>query len=225
MRWWSHLWRSSAEELGEPLRQVRLALPGWREDTPREGARTWRDVDGNVLALDPWPGPFRHANSTDERKIRKWCREVAESRSAGLIEAYAIEGGIRFIYKRLQEDAYVYTGMLITRVRKAWLVWTMVAGEQGTTGVREAVVTADLMNQGKLTIDGYKKYWCQDPYEPAYRGADRSVLRSMSDDERYDEKFPEHPLSKVRRLLATLPSHVEYYSPIVPSRSDGLIPG
>jgi len=101
----------------------------------------------------------------------------------------------------------------------------MVAGEQGTTGVREAVVTADLMNQGKLTIDGYKKYWCQDPYEPAYRGADRSVLRSMSDDERYDEKFPEHPLSKVRRLLATLPSHVEYYSPIVPSRSDGLIPG
>jgi hypothetical protein len=222
MRWWSHLWRSSSEGLGESIRQVCLALPGWNEDTPHEGGRNWRDIDGNVLALDFWPEPFRHAESADEIKVRKWCRGVAESRSAGLIEACAIDGGIRFIYKRLQIDAYVYTGMLITRVRKVWLIWTMVAGEKGTTGVREVVVTANLMNEGRLTIDGYKKYWAQDPYEPAYRGVDRSVLRFMSDDERYDEQFPEHPLSKVRRLQATLPSHVEYYSPVVSPGSSRL---
>ncbi len=216
MRWWSRLWRSSAEELTEPMRQVCLTLPGWKEDTPQEGGRIWGDTEGNVLALDICGEPFRHADRADEMKIRKWCREVAEGRSAGLIEACAIDGGIRFIYKRLQIDAYIYTGMFITRVRKVWLIWTMVAGEHGTTGVREAVVTTNLINQGKLTVDGYKKYWAQDPYDPGYHGVDRRVLRSMSDDERYDEQFPEHPLSKVRRLQAMLPSHVEYYSPLIP---------
>jgi hypothetical protein len=108
--------------------------------------------------------------------------------------------------------AYVYSGMLITHVREGWLMWTMIAGERGTTGVREAVVATTLMNEGKLSPEEYELRWGQDPYEPAYRGVDRSVLRFMSDDESYDQQFPQHPLSKVRRMLATLSKHVEYDS-------------
>ena len=48
----------------------------------------------------------------------------------------------------------------------------------------------------------------QDPYEPSYERVDRKVLRFMSDDEAYDEQFPDHPLTKVRRVLATLPGYV-----------------
>ena len=105
--------------------------------------------------------------------------------------------------------AYVYTGMLISFAQGAWLLWTIVAGEHGTTGVREAVVTADLMNAGKLTMDDYKLHWAQDPYDPAHQGEDRRVLRFISDDESYDGQFPQHPLSKVRRLLAALPDYVQ----------------
>jgi hypothetical protein len=88
------------------------------------------------------------------------------------------------------------------------LVWTVVAGEHGMTGVREAVITAELMNAGALTIASYQQSWAQDPYDPAYTGVDRSVLRFMSDDRKYDERFPAHPLSKVRRVLAVLPNAV-----------------
>jgi hypothetical protein len=42
------------------------------------------------------------------------------------------------------------------------------------------------------------------PYEPAYRGTDKSILRFMSDDERHDNQFPQHPLSKSRPMLARL---------------------
>jgi hypothetical protein len=173
----------------------------------------WRDVDGDVLSLGSLgilTESFWHSDRPDEIELRKWCRGLAESRGGGLIEAFALDGEVRLIYKRLQKPAYTYTGMLIARVRQEWLIWTMVAGERGTTGVREAVVTANLMDAGKLTIDDYKLYWAQDPYEPTYRGVDRSVLRFMSDDEIYDEQFPQHPLSKVRRNLATLPNYVEY---------------
>ena len=80
------------------------------------------------------------------------------------------------------------------------------------TGVREAVVASNLMNAGKLTAEDYKRYWAEDPYEAAYRGVDRSVMRFMSDDESYDEQFPQHPLSKVRRVLAMLPNTMQFDS-------------
>jgi hypothetical protein len=148
---------------------------------------------------------------SDETDLQQWCRALAESGAAGLIEvrvaAAALGATVSLIYKRLEVPAYIFTGMLL--VPSQSYVWTVVAGERGTTGVREAVVTAELMNAGKLTIQDYERSWARDPYDPGYRGVDRSVLRFISDDECYDDRFPEHPLSKVRRVLATLPSSVQ----------------
>jgi len=83
-------------------------------------------------------------------------------------------------------------------------IWTIVSGERGMTGMREALVTAQLMKEGKLTVEDYQRSWAQDPYEATYAGVDRSCLRFLSDDQCYDGLFPNHPLSKVRRVLATL---------------------
>jgi hypothetical protein len=213
MQWWNHFWRGSAEELEEPIRRVRLAMPGWSEGSQAERMRTWRDIDGDVLTLAISSEPFRHADGADETRVRRWCRGFARSNGGGLIEACAVNGGITLIFKQLKMPAYVYSGMLITHVREAWLMWTIIAPERGTTGVREAVVTATLLNEGKLKPEEYEQRWGQDPYDPAFRGAvDRSLLRFISDDERYDQQFPEHPLSKVRQTLATLSKYVEYDS-------------
>ena len=85
-------------------------------------------------------------------------------------------------------------------------VWTIVSGERGTTGLREAIVTTQLMNDGGLTIEGYQQSWAQDPYDPTYSGVERRGLRFVFDDESYDEQFPDHPLSKVRSVSAELRS-------------------
>jgi hypothetical protein len=43
----------------------------------------------------------------------------------------------------------------------------------------------------------------------------------MSDDESYDEQFPQHPLSKIRRTLAALRRNVAYDSLVAPADGAG----
>jgi hypothetical protein len=207
MKWWNNLWRTSPKS---PIGCARLTLPGWTEDSPVNEMRIWRGECGNVLSLAVTSAPFTDSDRASETALRNRCRELAQSRSAGLLEASATPAGIKLIYKRLEMPAYIFTGMFMTQVRSDWLIWTVVAGERGMTGVREAVVTAQLISEGKLAPKDYERRWSGDPYDPNYSRVDRSVLRFMSDDESYDAQFPQHPLSKVRQLLASLPNHVTY---------------
>jgi tetratricopeptide (TPR) repeat protein len=82
---------------------------------------------------------------------------------------------------------------------------TIHAVESGVTGTRDAVVTGHLASRGKLEFgepeaDGGRriKGWFQDPYDPGYEGR---MLYSLSDDERLDALFPDHPLSRIRTCL------------------------
>lgn len=111
---------------------------------------------------------------------------------------------VQTIYKQLEMPAFIFTGMQIIALPEASLTWSVVAREKGTTGVREAVVTSSLLSQGRLTPELYEESWACDPYDPLYRGVDRSTLRYMSDDASYDTHFPTHPLSKVRQVLRQL---------------------
>jgi tetratricopeptide (TPR) repeat protein len=190
------------------IRRVHLTLQEWSEEDPSGGSRVWRDHQHNVLSLTALDKP--PALPKDETALRDWSRNLAESRGAGLIEVRTVAGriarGVGLIYKCLQLPAYVYTGMLLIPSREAFQVWTIVARERGTTGVREALVTDELMKTGKLTTQDYERSWAQDPYDASYHGVDRSVLRFVSDDECYDSRFPEHPLSMIRRVLTALPT-------------------
>ena len=218
MRWWSLMWRGAAgSSPRESNGKIRLTLPGWNEGAPDKDLRIWRDSDGDVLSLAV-RARIDYPRGSDEMEQRRWCRELAEGRGGGLIEMHGMASGsgssARLIYKRrqVQTTGYAYTGMFITPVEMGFFIWTIVAGERGTSGLREAIVTASLLKTGKLTLEDYEWCWAQDPYEPAYHGVDRIVLRFMSDDETYDEQFPWHPLSKVRHVLALLPSAVQFDS-------------
>jgi hypothetical protein len=102
--------------------------------------------------------------------------------------------------------------MLIIPFRRASVIWTLVAGEEGTTGVREAVVTTQLLQEGVLTLDSCTQTWAQDPYDAQYRAlarVDSGVLRYLSDDARFDSQFPSHPLSRVRNRLRAILDELE----------------
>ena len=219
MGWWSRLWRGRGAAVHiERSSLVRLTLPGWSEGLSDKDMRIWRDCDGDVLSLAFLETEMDFPRGPDETNLRSWCREIAEGRKGGLIEAQAmaceIGPSVGLIYKRMQVQTtgYVYTGMFITSVELGSLIWTIVAGERGTSGLREAIVTGNLIKAGKLNLDDYERCWAQDPYEPAYQGVDRIVLRFVSDDKSYDDQFPWHPLSKVRRVTADLPENVRFDS-------------
>jgi len=224
--WWKQFWRGRARSLdglspegpcaeglsAEGLSLVRLEMPGWREEASGvDDLRVWHDSDEDVLSLAVLAS-LGLPEIWNETALQSYARDLAESRHGGLIEVRVFTGtlgaAVGLIYKRLQMPAYIFTGMLLMPRQQDSQMWTVVAGERGTTGVREAVITAELMNTGRLTIQDYESSWAKDPYDPTYCGVDRSVLRFASDDECYDARFPDHPLSKVRRVLAALPDCV-----------------
>jgi hypothetical protein len=187
-----------------------LTLEGWNEQAIlAPGPRIWTDELGNIVTLtelDDRPDDVPELANASE--ARQYCRGFAESRGAGLIEASVLERpagrSLAFIYKRREGPAYIYTGMVMAPNGRGWDVWTIVAGERGTTGVREAVVTAELMQSGQMTLEQFKTSWARDPYDPDYAGVDRSVLRFVSDADVHDARFPDHPLSVVRRVITSL---------------------
>lgn len=65
--------------------------------------------------------------------------------------------------------------------------------ERGTTGYRDAVIYEMFMSSG-----GDAEQWTKDPYDPDYKSG---VPMNVSERVRYDEHFPEHPLSRARSFL------------------------
>ena len=208
MSWWKQLCEGSAStRIPEIVEQVNFGLSGWSEQAPTDGMRLWRAPDGSVLSLTTITGDALLESQSDTT-LQAEARNLAKLNGGGLIEAGRAadreRAQIWLIYKRLKLPAYFYTGMLFVTAGEVWLSWTVVAGEQGTTGIREAVVTTELINSGELDLKRYKSSFAQDPYDKSFRGVDARVLRFMSDAEEYDSRFPDHPLSRVRCVLKEL---------------------
>ena len=72
---------------------------------------------------------------------------------------------------------------------------TVLAEEEGATGIRDAAVFAMLQNQGMLD-DGLRG-WVTDPFEDV--PVDEFPM-NLSELERFDDAFPCHPLSELRSL-------------------------
>jgi len=174
----------------------------------RQEARSafWRDAAGDVISLTRTSFPL--PSLSDPVGLQRSCRRFSEDQRSGLVDV-AVRDGTRgpcltYVYKRLEIPAFTFFGIVSAPAPAGSWMWMVIARERGTTGVREAVVTARLFNSGHLTLESYKSSWARDPYEPEYAGVDRSTLRYLSDAVEYDAEFPDHPLTKTRRELARL---------------------
>ncbi len=208
MSWREKLWPfSKRPTVPDAVRKVNFTMAGWAEQEPNGNLRGWLRPNGSILSLGDMGS---HAwFSASETELRDLARQLAADREGGLIEVTRLRCGrnpaVRLIYKRLQAPAYVFTGMFMTPMGGAPLVWTIVDGERGVTGVREAVIGAEMWGSGQTkNIEDYERIWPQDPYDMLSLGVDRSVQRFISDNEEYDSRFPDHPLTGVRRFLDDL---------------------
>ena len=185
-----------------------LPMADWRLVEQKPMSASWRDRAGDAVTLTRGSAGLVTESLSDERSLQRYCRRFAESQGAGLVEveaATSAEGPcLKYIYKRLEKHAFKFFGVVAIPVPQATWIWMIVTLERGDTGVREAVVTAKLFEAGRLTLESYKASWCQDPYDPSYAGVDKSTLRYISDSPEYDDHFPDHPLTKMRRELRRL---------------------
>ena len=71
--------------------------------------------------------------------------------------------------------------------------------EDGTTGVRDSMILSIMMSKGVVTVENDKMHgWFKDPYDESYTSG---VLMNLSENEEFDELFPDHPLTQARKFV------------------------
>ena len=216
------IWRLIGRLFGMRERSARSVVrfpafdtTGWQERQRSENQIVWTSNEGDSLmvtitALD------RFRPLADEGWWRNYCRPIAEENGGGIVSGDSFEQEpvpmFQLIYKREDGIGYLFNGMLLIPRQETMCVISSSSREHEDTGTREALVTAQLAEEGWLEIErfptpdatgagGRVRNWFRDPYDPEYQGR---VLRSMADDEKYDALFPHHPLSRLRRTLSTV---------------------
>lgn len=112
-----------------------------------------------------------------------------------------------FKYRSPQNPlAIMYAGIIWIPFMECCLQINIEAVEQGTTGIREAIVCSMMMEDETLQEEeSFAPPIKVDSAEDMFKHMGAQPLRVISsDDEKWDEKFPEHPLSLVRRHLKTV---------------------
>lgn len=74
--------------------------------------------------------------------------------------------------------------------------------ETGVTGMRDAAVMDLSRRAGLIRIgDNGLEGWFVDPYDPTLTPADGYLLSNLGEAREYDDRFPDHPLSRAREFL------------------------
>ncbi|HTJ37550.1 MAG TPA: hypothetical protein VL738_30335 [Dactylosporangium sp.] len=159
----------------------------------------WRDANGIVLSLHYFdlppnlPAPLHPAPGLQAALARHTA-----SAGAGLIECMVepVDGvpAVRQVIKvpHPQGHGQVFLGSYTVPRATCSTVLKLQAPEQGTTGMREAIVMAQL---------GPDRYFAPSPYAPDATGG---LPFHWGDHPQYDAQFPEHPLTLVRQILRRL---------------------
>jgi tetratricopeptide (TPR) repeat protein len=215
--------RETIDEPAEPCvewteadatRSVTFDTTGFGVVRRAPGGTEWRDLrEDTMMAAVEAETPDAAWRALDIDTLRAKYRTEAAARKGGIVSVDVVRAGglaaVQVVSKFLDPPAYVYEGTLVAPLLNARLTVTLRARERGTTGTREAATVAHLLHLGLLRIPGgppgsgprRMDDLLLDPYDPAQDG---SALCSLSGDDRLDELFPDHPLSKVRRWLPTV---------------------
>jgi hypothetical protein len=168
------------------------------------GPAAWRDGNGDVVVLDHFDlVPNLPAALTDLPALCSRMALLAAQAGGGLVECDAVEvDGVPAVHQLIklrlpqQQHGLVFVGSLILPKKASSAMVKVQCVEHGTTGLREAAVMAKV---------GPERFYVHSPYAPAVdMRAVGGLPYHVADHAAYDGMFPEHPLSRARRILAWL---------------------
>jgi hypothetical protein len=177
-----------------PFANLEQVLGGLRSVAPN----TWASSDGIVVQAQYFDiVPNLPAPLTDIANLRRGMTLKAFASGGGLVEADVATLGDQPAYRQVgklkipdRPTGLAFLGTFI--VPKATCSATLVtqAIEQGTTGVRESIVMLKV---------GPDNFFRPHPFAPE---ASAGLPFNVADDPAYDDMFPEHPLTRVRKFMA-----------------------
>jgi hypothetical protein len=176
---------------------------GWKPDDGE--IATWTNDRGEVMTLSESPGD----PALDLTAMRVELRRYATDGGGGLVSAAWAETSVGRVVEAIiklpnPDGGMVYVGSLFVDVPGGISTLTFVATEAQPTGVRDAVVLDGALNDPSsgvtFTDDGELIGWMADPYDPTHTGG---IRRNRAEAPEHDVDFPDHPLTRVRVLLAS----------------------
>ena len=187
----------------DPLNAIAFDTAGWVEQPRRPRQRAWHNLRGDGLGLFYFPiVPDIPASLHALDQLREAYRSLV---GGGLIQLDVVRiadvSAIKLILKAAQQPhGMTYVGSWNLLWRDFSYVLKIQCREDGTTGLREAVILDEEFAAGRVRLDeqGRLQGWEEDPYDPALSGG---LIRNRGEDERYDARFPDHPLTRLRGYL------------------------
>jgi len=189
-----------------PLDLVSFDVVGFDAHGDHDGVRVWHSTSGDPVGLYYFPiPPDILADLEDLTGVRGFYRKTAADAGLAVIEVETpiIQGRqcVRAIFKAPQQPTgMTYIGSLTLPFRDFSYVLKVGCLERGITGAREAMILDQCMKDGTVSNspDGRIDGWMADPYDASVRGP---FMRNRAEAQEYDARFPEHPLSRTRRVL------------------------
>jgi len=189
--------------------------------------RVWQTADGDPVTLYYFnnPSPLRAAPG-DLDRWRAQSRASVGPRGGAMIEVGLVTldgvGALREIVKVPQNPTGMgYLGSLMMPFRDFGCMIAVACRERGTTGMRDTMIFATLMQKGEISLPsgaGQPAGWMADPYDPAIA---TPPGRNRADDPQYDAIFPDHPLSRLRRMLGQIAGTVRIADEVKREAADG----
>ena len=193
------------------LASVTFDASGFDFQGERDGARVWYTPAGDGLAVFYFSlKPDIDADVRSLEKIRQATRTRVTAAGAAIIEleTTTTDGclALRQIIKVPQQPhGMTYVGSLLLPFRDFSFVIKVQCQEHGMTGIRDSIIVDEALGDGRVTFDPdrkeFLKGWMHDPFDPALHGG---FHWNLSEAPEYDVRFPNHPLSRLRPVLAHL---------------------
>lgn len=183
---------------------------GFERQGETNGVMVWFTPKGDGLGLFHYPTPPDiKADLKTVKTVRAFYKRIARESKLGVIEidTVVVDGcpAVRTLFKLAQQPkGRTYLASLTIPFRDFSYVFKVQCEELEVTGIRDTVVSMNLMSEGVVGFDaksGTMTGWLDDPYDQHETGP---MTRNKSERREYDSQFPEHPLSRARRVLDLL---------------------
>lgn len=171
-------------------------------DDPEESIPFMIQTENASCFVLAFPIPLTKAMPQDKEVVISSIRSFMGA-NQGLIQVEADDDKVYSIVKTLKQEGGVqYTLTCHKYFQDCALCIQGFFDEIGTTGLRDTIVY-EMCRRNNLvgTEDEPFKGWTCDPYDASIR---EGALMNLSEQEIYDDKFPDFPLSMCRELVRML---------------------
>ncbi len=176
--------------------ELLIDAAGWKPAGPSH----WRNRRGGELRITT--SSIESVTLSRLDLFRDHMRREVLSRAGGLISADVSTKGVGSVVAKYpqQPSGMTYEGVLVIARNGTEYRVTVRFPETGVTGMRDAAIFTLHMNNASEDADPMEG-WMSDPYDRTRRDP---LMRNGADDEQYDSKFPDHPLTLLRAELQRL---------------------